>query len=244
MSGLMMQHTGNVRNIYFPFDIESDTAMDVATEMVAELNITDYVVTQIAELIDGEVSSLVSKWQPGLVIGEISGYVMPPKYEPDVSTVNSILSCLSTSNESGTEKLNSTSENVDCALHGRFGEITYHIKDSESCAQGASILSSSRTDAFFQPNLNEDDRINDRSGRIYDHEEPRLENFQMETDDQNEITGLSLSVYKPMKSFHLGRNFSFRIPSNDDVHSDGNINEKSTENVNISPEHNIEERRL
>ncbi|MED6131639.1 hypothetical protein PIB30_011490 [Stylosanthes scabra] len=32
---------GRVRNIYFPFDTETDTALSVATEMIAELDITD-----------------------------------------------------------------------------------------------------------------------------------------------------------------------------------------------------------
>ncbi|KAL0457208.1 UNVERIFIED_CONTAM: Serine/threonine-protein kinase WNK1 [Sesamum latifolium] len=49
---------GRVRNIYFPFDIETDTALSVATEMVAELDITDQDVTRIAEMIDGEIASL------------------------------------------------------------------------------------------------------------------------------------------------------------------------------------------
>ncbi|KAJ6305724.1 hypothetical protein OIU78_021127 [Salix suchowensis] len=44
---------GRIRNIYFPFDIETDTALSVATEMVAELDINDQDVTKIADMIDG-----------------------------------------------------------------------------------------------------------------------------------------------------------------------------------------------
>lgn len=221
----MSDNEGNVRNIFFPFDVENDTAMGVATEMITELNITDYEITQIAEFIDGKVSSLVSEWQPGLNIGEIPGYVMPSKHETDASTAHSVLSYLSITNESGGENLNSAApENMDCALHGRFGEITYHIKDSESDIQGASILSSSLTDALFQTNLNEDNRNIDQS-----HKEPCLENYKMEAGDHNEIRTLSSPVYKPMKSFHLGRNFSYRIPSNGSLHGDDNINKKPTE---------------
>ncbi|XP_010485877.1 PREDICTED: serine/threonine-protein kinase WNK1 isoform X1 [Camelina sativa] len=56
---------GRVRNIYFPFDIETDTALSVATEMVAELDMDDHGVTKIANMIDGEISSLVPRWRPG-----------------------------------------------------------------------------------------------------------------------------------------------------------------------------------
>ncbi|KAL8490833.1 hypothetical protein ACS0TY_022732 [Phlomoides rotata] len=54
---------GPIRNIYFRFDIENDTALSVATEMVAELDITDQDVTKIAEMIDGEIASLVPGWR-------------------------------------------------------------------------------------------------------------------------------------------------------------------------------------
>jgi WNK lysine deficient protein kinase len=56
---------GLVRNIYFPFDAESDTALSVAAEMVAELDITEHEVTDIAEMIDGEVGKLLPHWRPG-----------------------------------------------------------------------------------------------------------------------------------------------------------------------------------
>ncbi|CAN8269879.1 unnamed protein product [Cochlearia groenlandica] len=56
---------GHVRNIYFPFDIETDTALSVATEMVAELDMDDHGVTKIANMIDGEISKLVPSWRPG-----------------------------------------------------------------------------------------------------------------------------------------------------------------------------------
>ena len=56
---------GPVRNVYFPFDIVSDTPVDVATEMVKELEITDWEPLEIADMIEGEISSLVpngKKW--------------------------------------------------------------------------------------------------------------------------------------------------------------------------------------
>ncbi|MED6171666.1 hypothetical protein PIB30_042833 [Stylosanthes scabra] len=50
---------GSVRNVYFPFDIVSDTPIDVATEMVKELDIGDWEPFEIATMIDGEVSALL-----------------------------------------------------------------------------------------------------------------------------------------------------------------------------------------
>ncbi|CAN6335377.1 unnamed protein product [Urochloa humidicola] len=49
----------NVRNIYFPFDLVSDTAMEVAQEMVKELSITDRDPSEIAAMIDQEIQRLL-----------------------------------------------------------------------------------------------------------------------------------------------------------------------------------------
>ncbi|XP_058214744.1 probable serine/threonine-protein kinase WNK5 [Rhododendron vialii] len=56
---------GQARNVYFPFDIHSDTAADVATEMVKELEISDWEPWEIAEMIDEEISALVPSWKEG-----------------------------------------------------------------------------------------------------------------------------------------------------------------------------------
>jgi WNK lysine deficient protein kinase len=53
---------GKARNIYFPFDTMSDTALDVAIEMVKELDIADRDPYVIAEMIDDEISALVPSW--------------------------------------------------------------------------------------------------------------------------------------------------------------------------------------
>ncbi|EFJ12036.1 hypothetical protein SELMODRAFT_11342, partial [Selaginella moellendorffii] len=55
---------GHVRNIHFPFSIEGDTAMSVASEMVAELDLSDQDVTTIAEMIDAAIVALVPDWRP------------------------------------------------------------------------------------------------------------------------------------------------------------------------------------
>ena len=62
---LSIVFAGHVRNIYFLFDIEADTSLSVAMEMVAELAILDYDVTRIADMIDREVASLVLERKPG-----------------------------------------------------------------------------------------------------------------------------------------------------------------------------------
>lgn len=53
---------GSLRNIYFPFDIVNDTALDVAMEMVKELEISDWEPFEIADMIEGEISALVPNW--------------------------------------------------------------------------------------------------------------------------------------------------------------------------------------
>lgn len=53
---------GSVRNVYFPFDILHDTADEVASEMVKELEITDWEPLDIADMIEGEISALVPTW--------------------------------------------------------------------------------------------------------------------------------------------------------------------------------------
>ncbi|KAE8673905.1 putative serine/threonine-protein kinase WNK7 [Hibiscus syriacus] len=54
---------GHARNIYFPFDIVNDTAIDVALEMVKELYIDDWEPLEIADMIEEEISSLVPTWK-------------------------------------------------------------------------------------------------------------------------------------------------------------------------------------
>ncbi|KAG6401355.1 hypothetical protein SASPL_138209 [Salvia splendens] len=54
---------GAVRNVFFPFDIVSDTPIDVANEMVKELEIMDWRPSEIANMIDGEISGLIPDWK-------------------------------------------------------------------------------------------------------------------------------------------------------------------------------------
>ncbi|XP_074311884.1 putative serine/threonine-protein kinase WNK5 [Silene latifolia] len=54
---------GCVGKVRFPFDIVKDNPMDVAVEMVKELDITDWEPQGIAEMIEEELSSLVPEWK-------------------------------------------------------------------------------------------------------------------------------------------------------------------------------------
>lgn len=54
---------GEKRNIFFPFDTINDTAIDVAVEMVKELEISDLEPLEIAEMIEEEISALVPTWR-------------------------------------------------------------------------------------------------------------------------------------------------------------------------------------
>ncbi|KAG5035670.1 hypothetical protein JHK87_010580 [Glycine soja] len=54
--------SGNIRNIHFPFDIEADTSISVASEMVEELELTDQDVTTIARMIDSEIRYHIPSW--------------------------------------------------------------------------------------------------------------------------------------------------------------------------------------
>lgn len=55
--------TGHMRNIQFPFNIVSDTPLEVALEMVKELEITDWDPLEIATMIENEISLLVPNWR-------------------------------------------------------------------------------------------------------------------------------------------------------------------------------------
>ncbi|CAN8253165.1 unnamed protein product [Cochlearia groenlandica] len=59
---LIVDENGRAQSVSFPFDIMNDTSIDVAKEMVKELNILDWEPAEIAKMIDGEISSLDPGW--------------------------------------------------------------------------------------------------------------------------------------------------------------------------------------
>ncbi|XP_028781791.1 probable serine/threonine-protein kinase WNK3 [Neltuma alba] len=56
--------SGRICNIHFPFNIEADTAVGVAGEMVEELELSDQDVTTIAEMIESEIQNHFPVWNP------------------------------------------------------------------------------------------------------------------------------------------------------------------------------------
>lgn len=143
--------TGIVRNIYFPFDVDADTALSVATEMVAELDITDHEVTHIAEMIDGEVGALLPHWRPGLGMDDDNGDSDGDAADdPDAPTPRtpSCKNCRSTAASSDGLSLDdymlaAARRGCRCAeLHGRFEEITFQADDEPAQFQSSGCSSS------------------------------------------------------------------------------------------------------
>ncbi|KAI9108896.1 hypothetical protein K1719_020201 [Acacia pycnantha] len=56
--------SGKSRKIHFPFDVQEDTAIAVASEMVQELELPNQNVTTIADMIDSEIQCLIPDWNP------------------------------------------------------------------------------------------------------------------------------------------------------------------------------------
>ncbi|XP_062094721.1 probable serine/threonine-protein kinase WNK5 isoform X2 [Humulus lupulus] len=74
------ENGNNARNIYFPFNIVNDTAIDVATEMVNEMEISDWEPSEIAVMIEQQISSLVPNWKDW-VSPPLEGGCLPNSYD-------------------------------------------------------------------------------------------------------------------------------------------------------------------
>ena len=127
---------GHIRNIYFPFDTETDTALSVATEMVAELDITDQDVTSISDMIDGEIASLVPEWKPGPGIEETNHYL------------NKIVchNCVSNQGRKNLQ-LPQCCRHGCASMHGRFEEITFP-SECDNHVRGDAPIKSSQSDCL------------------------------------------------------------------------------------------------
>ncbi|KAI3695052.1 hypothetical protein L1987_78040 [Smallanthus sonchifolius] len=129
---------GRVRNIYFPFDIESDTAFSVANEMVFELDITNQDVHKIANMIDGEISCLVPEWKKGGFLSSEQDHENNDGYCQNCASNGSEINP-----ESKKKLLQCSRHHCGGNIHGRFEEITYQFEGSELClTEGAPVVSS------------------------------------------------------------------------------------------------------
>ncbi|CAK9154381.1 unnamed protein product [Ilex paraguariensis] len=144
---------GRVRNIYFFFDIETDTAISVAAEMVAELDITDQDETKIADMIDSEIATLVPEWKSGLAIDNSPDY-LSNGFCNHCASNGSLMHHLS-SNNPGAKHLQvlHCSRHGCAAVHGRFEEITYQLEGSEQCATEGAPMGSSQSDGMHYTDI-------------------------------------------------------------------------------------------
>ncbi|CAL0320437.1 unnamed protein product [Lupinus luteus] len=137
---------GRVRNIYFPFDAKTDTALSVANEMVAELDIINQDVTEVADMIDNEIETLVPEWKRGPRIEENSECTST-SFCLNCATNRSLFDYVPSNNSTVKNlKFLHCSKKGCAAVHGRFEEITYQVEDSENSAtEGAAAASSQST---------------------------------------------------------------------------------------------------
>ncbi|KAF6162749.1 hypothetical protein GIB67_029018 [Kingdonia uniflora] len=117
-----------IRNIYFPFDVEMDTALSVAAEMISELDITDQDVTKIADMIDEEIASLLPEWKLGPGIEESGSFCC--SCAPNCTSNVSLTDYPSLSNITSADDLQVLQcVGHGCAeTHGRFEEITCQVE--------------------------------------------------------------------------------------------------------------------
>ncbi|XP_057423334.1 serine/threonine-protein kinase WNK1-like isoform X2 [Lotus japonicus] len=137
---------GQVRNIYFPFDTETDTALSVANEMVAELDITDQDVTKLANMIDEQIATLVPGWKT------------EPRTEEDSERSSFCVNCAERnslidyvqSDKPCAKNLQflHCSKTGCAAVHGRFEEITFQVEGSGNSATGNPPAASSQVNGI------------------------------------------------------------------------------------------------
>ncbi|KAK6130290.1 hypothetical protein DH2020_035962 [Rehmannia glutinosa] len=175
--------TSRVRNIYFPFDIETDTALSVATEMVAELDITDQDVTKIAEMIDGEIASLVPEWKSGFGLEE-SLNLKNGSCCQNCASDDSITGYLSSHRPGKSLQVVQCSKHGCGSVHGRFEEITYQVEGSDQCVTDGAPVGSSLSDGAHYTDIwehHEDHNVN--SQIPLDHETGTFDRSTMDKDE-------------------------------------------------------------
>jgi len=158
--------------------VEGDTAMSVASEMVAELDLADQDVTKIAEMIDEEILALVPDWKAGVAIDDHHYF-----YDHDNSTYETNEACWWNHNDhvssissqsSLLEYLRShyyvdnKSEIVPCtrvecaAMHGRFEEVTFQVNATDFSSyveEEAPTISSGSSDVLHHDWVNGEDPV-------------------------------------------------------------------------------------
>ncbi|XP_028768290.1 probable serine/threonine-protein kinase WNK5 [Neltuma alba] len=147
--------TGHVRNIYFPFDTINDTAMDVAVEMVRELEINDLEPLDIAQMIEEEIIALVPTWKDWGTsqCPRQHSFRYEEEEEDDISNHHPFFSSSSRSSSHGSlPVLSFSSKNL-------FGGNNNHFSLSQDWLQDAAFLddtsSESSMNSFKYANMNQ-----------------------------------------------------------------------------------------
>ncbi|XP_061340471.1 serine/threonine-protein kinase WNK1-like isoform X12 [Gastrolobium bilobum] len=180
VDGRAFDGLGRIRNIYFPFDLEMDTAISVASEMIAELDITDQDVTRIADMIDGEIASLVPEWRPGPGIEETTHFTNQSLCHNCVSNHTSggnVMDFLSHNQGGKNLQLLQCSRHGCASMHGRFEEITFQSEEYDNHVREDAPNVSSQPDCLQYQEL-------------WNHQESRelspVESDQSHSDEQYE----------------------------------------------------------
>ncbi|CAI9102522.1 OLC1v1000807C5 [Oldenlandia corymbosa var. corymbosa] len=190
---------GRIRNIYFPFDIELDTALSVATEMVAELDMTDQDVTNIADMIDGEIASLVPEWKPGPGILDTPRFANSSFCQNCASTHTSTGSLINLLSGGNNFQILQCLGNGCAATHGRFEEITYQVDTPRVLDKGNKSVSSNHRNGLHHLEFWNEHEIHECSS-LGSVETPSLEE---EEEEENVVAEISKEYEKGVqKSFH------------------------------------------
>lgn len=143
---------GHVRNIYFPFDTINDTAMDVAIEMVRELEISDLEPLEIAQMIEEEILALVPTWKDWGTSQYPRQHSFRYEEEEDISNHHPFFSPSSRSSSHGSPPMLSFSSKT------LFGDDNNHLSLAQDWLQDASFLddasSESSMNSFKYANMN------------------------------------------------------------------------------------------
>lgn len=135
---------GSVRNVYFPFDILHDTPDEVASEMVKELEITDWEPLDIADMIEGEISALVPNWNgdPHIQILNLNQDVDDDHHHPFRSVSSSSSSQLSFSGMTDSRQMNGMASGGDW--------LQDHLFDDTS-SQGSLVSGTYSNLSYYSP---------------------------------------------------------------------------------------------
>lgn len=187
--------------------------------MVAELDITDQDVTKIADMIDGEIASLVPEWRPGPGIEETPRFANQGFCHNCASNRTSTGSLMDYfSNNNGTKNLQllQCCTNGCASMHGRFGEITFEVDESGHHVTDEAPNESSQSDCLHYQEIwsqHESRELSSvGSGQSHSDEEYEKIDRSFTDEDDKEIKVGSDTALNARKSIrHLESSCSFSV---------------------------------